>query len=124
MAHNNLREPEYDFERLRKEMDAWKASGASQVTIEWNTGPGPTVFVYPAGQREAGLRWRAEVPPTHYNEQYADFLEYKLAPEIREAAQARGLTATILCVDQQPVQVMRMRRRAIEGVEKPVTAAH
>lgn len=120
MSHNNLNEPKYDFDTLRKELDAWKASGAARVIIEWNTGPGPTVFCYPAGQRQFGFRWRAEVAPTHYNEQYADFLEYTLTPQIQELVQSRSMAATILCVDQQPIQVMRMRRRAIEHAEGAV----
>lgn len=122
MAHNTLNEPKYDFDSLRKELDAWKANGVTQVIAEWNTGPGPTVFCYPAGQRQFGFRWRAEVAPTHYNEQYADFLEYRLGPQIRELVQSRSMKATVLCVDQQPIQVMRMRRRAIELAESAAAA--
>ncbi|HEX5324499.1 MAG TPA: hypothetical protein VFW40_11980 [Capsulimonadaceae bacterium] len=123
MDHSISKEPEFDFDAAREKLDSWKGNGAKQIVIEWNTGPGPTVFYYPAGQRQYGVRWRAEVPPSHYNEQYADFLEYKLAPKIQEVVQSRGLSATILCVDQQPVQVMRMRRRAIEQAQTS-TSAH
>jgi hypothetical protein len=117
MSHNLAKEPEYDFDALREHLDLWKQSGAKKAIIEWNTGPGPTVFCYPAGQRNYGYRWRPDVGPSHYDEQYADFLEYKLSPKIQEVVQSRGLDSTVLCVDQQPVQVMRMRRRAIEQAQ-------
>lgn len=120
--HALLEEPQFDFDTLREKLAAWKAAGASRVFFEWNTGPGPTVVYYPAGDRKLAGVWKLPVAATRYvGEMYADWLEQKLAPRLTEAAQGNGLAAVVRCVDQQPVQVMRQRRREIE---RAVNAVH
>ena len=114
MEHRLQREPEFDLDAFRASVDTWKTAGAKSVVVEWNTGPGPTVFFYPAGERQFGVKWIEKVPTTQYNELYADFLEYTLAPKLMEIVASRGLTSRVVCVDQQPILVMRMRRREIE----------
>jgi hypothetical protein len=122
MEHKLLNDPEFDFETFRANVSAWKANGASRTNIEWNTGPGPTVFYYPDETRSLGVVWKAPVSATRYSELYADFLDYKLAPRLAELAQGNGLAPKIRCVDQQPVQVMRQRRREIEQAQHAVGA--
>ncbi|MDQ2800910.1 MAG: hypothetical protein M3Y13_14860 [Armatimonadota bacterium] len=116
-------EPQFDLETLRGKCDAWKAHGASQVVIEWSTGTGPTVFYYPAGERLQGVKWTAAVETYNYNEVYADFIEHKLIPQMREVIHVCGLSETVLSVDLQPLQIQRQRRRQIERAQT-VTAGH
>jgi len=116
-------EPLFDIETLRRKCDAWKTHGAAQVVIEWSTGTGPVVFYYPAGERLQGVKWTAAVETYNYNEVYADFIEHKLIPQIREVIHARGLSETVRCVDLQPLQIQRQRRRQIERTQT-ATAGH
>jgi len=120
--HALLDEPEFDFDTLRTSLSAWKGAGESRVIFEWNTGPGPTVVYYPFANRSLLQVWKLPVSATHYSEVYADWLEQKLAPRLVEMAKGHGLTAAVRCVDQQPVQVMRMRRREIDRVSHAVVA--
>jgi len=113
-THELLEEPEFDFDTLRAKLAAWKSAGASRVIFEWNTGPGPTVVYYPAGDRTFAQIWKLPVAATRYGEVYADWLERKLAPRLAEHAKGQELEAKVLCVDQQPIQVMRQRRHEIE----------
>jgi hypothetical protein len=113
MEHKLATLPQFDFDTFREKIDSWKSSGATTVVIEWNTGLGPTVYYYPAGNREFGVKWTEAVPTVQYNELYADFLEYTLAQQLKEIVSSRGLTSRIICADQQPILVMRMRRREI-----------
>ncbi len=106
-------EPSFDTDALRQKVDAWKAGGATRVVFEWSTGTGPTVFYYPAGERRLGVKWTVAVETYNYNEIYADFIEHTLLPRLTEIVQARGLAVTGLCVDLQPLQVQRQRRRQI-----------
>jgi hypothetical protein len=122
MEHKLHKEPDFDFDTLRARLDAWKTAGAKTVVIEWNTGLGPTVFYYPYGERQFGMKWHETVPTTQYNELYADFIEYTLIPQIKEAVAARGMTSRAVCADQQPILVMRMRRREIEQAQRAVHA--
>ncbi len=117
-------EPQFDMETLRAKCDAWKAHDASKVIIEWSTGTGPTLFYYPAGERSQGIKWTAAVETYNYNEVYADFVEHKLIPQLSDAIQERGLTATVLCVDLQPLQIQRQRRRQIERTQAAGAGAH
>ena len=114
-------EPVFDISTLREKADAWKKGGASRVIVEWSTGTGPTIYYFPDGDRRLGVKWTVAVETYNYNEVYADYLEYKLVPQLLEAFQARGLMVAVICVDQQPLLVQRMRRRSIERIE---TAAH
>ena len=117
-------EPAFDLETLRGKCEAWKAHGASKVVIEWSTGTGPTVFYYPGGQRGQGVKWIAAVETYNYNEVYADFIEQKLVPQLREVIHARGLAEAVLCVDLQPLQIQRQRRRQIERTQAEVAGHH
>jgi hypothetical protein len=117
MEHKLAKQPQFDFDSFRASVDAWKSAGATTVVVEWNTGLGPTIFYYPDGNREFGVKWIETVPTVQYNELYADFLEFDLAPKIKEVIASRGLTSRIYCADQQPILVMRMRRREIEHAE-------
>jgi hypothetical protein len=113
-------EPVFDMETLRQKADAWKNAGAKRVYLEWSTGTGPTVFYFPEGERSFGVKWTAAVRTDSYNELYADFIEHKLMPQLIEAVRARGLDTVVRCVDLQPLQVQRQRRRQIERTEAAV----
>jgi len=117
-------EPQFDLETLRQKCDAWKSHQAGKVVIEWSTGTGPNLFYYPAGQRGEGVKWTVPVETYNYNELYADFIEQKLIPHLREVIQARGLTESSLCVDLQPLQIQRQRRRQIERAQTSVSSHH
>ncbi len=117
-------EPQFDMDTLRARCDAWKAHGASKVIIEWSTATGPTVFYYPAGERIQGVKWIAAVEIHNYNEVYADFVELKLIPQLVEVIHARGLAETVLCVDLQPLQIQRQRRRQIARGEAAGAGSH
>ena len=117
-------EPQFDTETLRQKIDAWKTHGAKRVVIEWSTGTGPTVFYYPAGERRLGVKWVIAVETYNYNEIYADYIEQTLVPQLREVIQSRGLTVTMMCVDLQPLQVQRQRRRQIERAQHEYANAH
>jgi hypothetical protein len=121
MEHRLSKQPAFDFDSFRTTVDQWKTLGASSVVFEWNTGLGPSIFYYPSGNRQFGVKWAETVPTTEYNELYADFLEYTLVPQLTEIIASRGLTYRAFCADQQPIMVMRMRRREIENAER---AAH
>jgi len=82
------------------------------------------VFYYPAGERMQGVKWTAAVETYNYNEVYADFIEHRLIPQLREVIHARGLAETVLCVDLQPLQIQRQRRRQIERTQTATTGHH
>ena len=117
-------EPQFDMETLRGKCEAWKAHGASKVVLEWSTGTGPNLFYYPAGERSQGVKWTVAVETYNYNEIYADFIEHTLVPRLREVIHARGLAETVLCVDLQPLQIQRQRRRQIERAQTASTGHH
>lgn len=117
MENRLLHEPEFNFDSFRANLDSWKAAGAETINIDWSTGPGPTIVYFPSGNRTFGVTWKAPVAATRYSETYADFIEYKLAPRLVELVQGHGLQALVRCVDQQPILVMRQRRREIESAE-------
>src|SRR3569833_1312351 len=111
MERKILQEPVFDIDTLRQKADAWKDAGGKRVLIEWSTGTGPTIFYFPEGERHFGVKWTAAVKTDSYNELYADFLEHKLVPQVVEGIRARGLETVVRCVDLQPLQVQRQRRR-------------
>ena len=117
-------EPQFDSETLRAKCDAWKTHGAVKVVLEWSTGTGPTLFYYPAGERKQGVKWTVAVETYNYNEVYADFIEHTLVPRLREIIHARGLAETVMCVDLQPLQIQRQRRRQIERTQAASAGAH
>ncbi len=110
-------EPNFDTDTLRQKADLWKQNNVSRVVFEWSTGTGPTVYYYPQGERRHGVKWTVAVETYNYNEVYADFIENTLLPRLAEVVRARGLEATLLNVDLQPLQVQRQRRRQIEHRE-------
>ena len=124
MERKILQEPVFDMDTLRQKADAWKNAGGKRVLIEWSTGTGPTVFYFPEGERSFGVKWTAAVRTDSYNELYADFLEHKLIPQVIEGIRARGLETVVRCVDLQPLQVQRQRRRQIERAEASVGGHH
>jgi len=114
MERKIQQEPVFDIETLRAKADGWAKRDAARVVVEWSTNTGPTVFYYPEGERSYGVKWTVAVETYNYNELYADYLEYKLVPTLVEAFKARGLAVAVRCVDQQPLLVQRLRRRALE----------
>ena len=117
MEHKLAKQPVFDFDSFRSTIDHWKSIGATSVVIEWNTGLGPTIFYYPTGNRPFGVKWTETVPTVEYNELYADYIEYTLIPQLTEIISSRGLTSRAFCADQQPILVMRLRRREIENAQ-------
>ncbi len=107
-------EPHFDLDTLREKCEAWKAHEASKVVLEWSTGIGPNVFYYPAGERSQVAKWTVAVETYNYNEVYADFVEHTLIPRLRLVIEEVGLPLTVMCVDLQPLQIQRQRRRQIE----------
>ena len=110
-------EPAFDAAAFGDTLDGWKGRGASKILLEWSSGTGPTVFYYPAGDRKLGIKWTVPVETTHYNEAYADFVEHTLIPRMRAAIKQRSLDVGVMCVDLQPLQVQRQRRRQIERAQ-------
>lgn len=117
-------EPQFDMETLREKCAAWKTHGASKVILEWSTGTGPNVFYYPGGERGQGIKWTVAVETYNYNEIYADFIEHTLLPRLRKAVIEAGLAEVVMCVDLQPLQIQRQRRRQIERAQTAATGAH
>ena len=116
-------EPQFDMDTLREKCEAWKAHDAAKIFIEWSTGTGPNVFYYPAGERGQGVKWTVAVETYNYNEVYADFVDHTLIPRLKDVIQSIGLTATVMCVDLQPLQIQRQRRRQIERSQAAATGA-
>ena len=117
-------EPHFDLETLRLKCQTWKAQGTSKVILEWSTGTGPNVFYFPAGERGQGVKWTVAVETYNYNEMYADFVEHTLLPRLKDAIGESGLTPTVMCVDLQPLQIQRQRRRQIERAQTAATGDH
>ena len=117
MERKLTHEPAFDMDTLRRKCDLWKSNGIRSLVLEWSTGTGPTVYYYPAGERRYGVKWTVAVETYNYNELYADYLEHTLMPRLRESVRGIGLEPTVLCVDLQPLQVQRQRRRQIERVQ-------
>ena len=117
-------EPHFDMETLAGKCRAWKESGATKVIVEWSTGTGPNVFYFPAGERGQGVKWTIAVETYNYNEMYADFVEHTLIPRLKDAIAENGLGLTVMCVDLQPLQIQRQRRRQIERAQTAATGDH
>jgi hypothetical protein len=118
MSHGVFHDPEFDLDEFRSSLADWKAAGAKSVHIEWQTGPGPTVCWFPAGERRLGTTWQFHVEPARYGEEYADYIELRLIPQLAAIVRESGLEPRALCVDQQPIQIMRMRRREFERAQR------
>ena len=117
MEHKLHQEPEFSFEALLATSAGWLSRSVKDVMVEWSTGTGPVIFYYPEGERSYGKKWSVEVGPEAYSEIYADFIEFKLLPKIVEALKNTGFHVSARCVDLQPLQVQRSRRRAIKREE-------
>ena len=117
MEHKLHEEPPFSFEALLATASAWKAKSVRNVVVEWSTGIGPVLFYYPEGERTYGKKWTVDVAPEGYSEIYADFIEFKLLPKVVEALKQTGFDVSARCVDLQPLQVQRSRRRAIKREE-------
>lgn len=117
-------EPHFETDTLREKCEAWKAHGASKVILEWSTGTGPNIFYFPAGERGQGVKWTVAVETYNYNEVYADFVEHTLIPRLRRIVEEVGLPTTVMCVDLQPLQIQRQRRRQIERSQTAGIASH
>ncbi len=89
-----------------------------RVVVEWSTMHGPSVYVYPPGDRVAGFNVTEEVKGTSSDERWADFLEYEFVPKVVRALEADGYKPQVVCVDLRPLQVQRARRREIEAAGK------
>jgi hypothetical protein len=126
MSHATFHDPEFDLDAFRTTIATWSAKGAKTMVVEWQTGPGPMISWYPSSERSLAEVWTHKVSPSHYNEQYADFMEYRLTPLLVEVAKGGGLAPRVICVDQQPVMIQRQRRRELEHAAKAsgVTSAH
>ena len=116
-SENCTKNPPSTLDTLRQKLDLWKNNSVSHVVIEWSTGTGPTVFYYPAGERRHGVKWTVAVETYNYNEIYADFIEHTLIPRLQETTASRQVESTIMCVDLQPLQVQRQRRRQLERLQ-------
>ncbi len=117
-------EPYFDMDTLAEKCRTWKTDGASKVTLEWSSGTGPNVFYFPAGERGQGVKWTIAVETYNYNEMYADFVEHTLIPRLKAAIGENGLGLTVMCVDLQPLQIQRQRRRQIERAQTAATGDH
>ena len=116
--------PEFDAEAFRSRLDAWKSTGAARrVVVEWSTGTGPNVFVYPAGSRAQGVRLLGGGDATGNDERWADFIEFEYLPPVVEALRQGGFTPDVLCVDLRPLVVQRARRRQIEAAARAKAGA-
>jgi hypothetical protein len=110
--------PVFDKRELLLTARAWKdlpvAPGQNRTVVEWGVGRGPSVYVYPAAKRTAGVSV-AQLATSGSDERWADFLEYEFVPEVVEALSEAGHTPHVLCVDQRPILIQRERRRAMEA---------
>jgi len=118
MEHKLLSEPEFDFDAFCATLNTWKTAGAQSINMDWSTGSGLTLAYYPSGNRKLAETWKTLATATRYSEEYADFIELKLLPRLVELIQSIGLQPLTRCVDQQPILVMRQRRRQIASVHR------
>ena len=105
---------------------AWTKTGAERgqrVVVEWSTGNGPNCYVYPAGDRMAGILLTEGVLPVTNDERWADFLEFDFVPRVTQALEEEGYRPDVICVDLSPLRTQRARRRAIEAAAKAKSGA-
>ncbi|MGO8670528.1 MAG: hypothetical protein ACLQVD_04065 [Capsulimonadaceae bacterium] len=120
MEHKLHHEPVFDLEALRAKAEEWGKRGAKRVCVEWSTGIGPSIYYFPEGERAFGVKWSEPVRTDGYSELYADYIEHKLIPGISGVLRDCGLQYVVRCVDLQPLQVQRQRRRQIERAQAAV----
>jgi len=119
-SHASVSLPPIDGNALRWRVRSWEAflsasPVSNRVVVEWSTGLGPKVFLYPVGNRAAGIHLveTAPVQASSTGEQWADYLEYDFVPYIAYHLDGTGIRIDVQCADQKPVQTMRQRRRSI-----------
>ena len=114
--HAPLRDlPTFAPESFAARIAAWRklptTPGQDRVVIEWGIGQGPKVIVYPAASRPAGFSLLEGAVGAANDERWADFLETAFLPQVVQAVEGAGGRAQVVCVDQRPIQTMRVRRR-------------
>lgn len=116
--------PAFDAARFQEQTQGWPRG--HRTILEWSTGAGAHCFVYPAGDRAAGILLTHAVEAATHDERWADFLEFEFIPKVVQALQESGLTPEVVCVDLRPLVVQRARRRTIEAAAraKAGAAAH
>lgn len=120
-SHVAVSLPPIDGNSLRWRVRSWEpflmaSQTSNRVIVEWSTGLGPKVFIYPMGNRAVGVHL-VETPPVQSSstgEAWADYLEYEYVPYIAYHLDGTGVRVDVQCADQKPVQIMRERRRAIK----------
>ena len=115
--HAPLRnQPTFAPESFAARIAAWRklptTPGQDRVVIEWGIGQGPKVIVFPAASRAAGFSLLAGTTGAANDERWADFLETEFLPQVVKAVEGAGQTPQVICVDQRPIQAMRVRRRS------------
>jgi hypothetical protein len=120
--HRPLRNlPTFDPAEFRRDTNQkWGSLGlpaGQRVIIEWLTGEntGPHVYVFPAGNRTAGITTLQRYSFGSVDERWADFLEFEYIPQVARELEAQGYRPDVICADLRPVQVQRARRRQIEA---------
>jgi hypothetical protein len=118
-SHVSVSLPPIDGNALRWRVRSWEpylaAPLSNRVIVEWSTGLGPKVFIYPKGNRSVGVHL-VETPAiqaSNTGEVWADYLEYDFVPYVAYHLDGTGVRVDVQCADQKPVQIMRERRRAI-----------
>jgi hypothetical protein len=114
--------PDFNEAAFRNRTGNWLVAQSTtpnqRVVIEWSTNEGPSVYVYPAGDRASGFNVTQNVKGTSSDERWADFLEFEFIPKVVRALEADGYKPDVICVDLRPRQVQRARRREIEAAAK------
>jgi hypothetical protein len=117
-SHASVSLPSVDGNALRWRVRSWEtfltASPANnRVIVEWSTGLGPKVYLYPVGNRAAGVHLveTPQIQAASTGEAWADYLEFDYVPYIAYHLDGTGVRVDIQCADQKPVQKMRERRR-------------
>jgi hypothetical protein len=119
-SHADVSLPPIDGNALRWRVRSWEAflsvsPTANRVIVEWSTGLGPKVFVYPRGNRAVGVHLveTPQVQSSNTGEAWADYLEHDYVPYIAYHLDGTGVRVDVQCADQKPVQIMRQRRRTL-----------
>lgn len=119
--------PVFQEKEFRTRIGGWKqGEPGRRVIVEWSTGTGPNVFVYPAGERAFGIRLIDGVEAAANDERWADFIEFQFLPPVIAVLESENFRPEMICVDLSPLIVQRARRRQIEAAAraKSGVAAH
>ncbi len=117
-SHASVSLPPIDGNALRWRVRSWEtfltaSSTSNRVIVEWSTGLGPKVYLYPVGNRAAGVHLveTPQIQASSTGEAWADYLEFEYVPYIAYHLDGTAVRVDIQCADQKPVQKMRERRR-------------